>query len=46
MSVTFRQVERDEEVEALAHMAYHIWNEYWPAIIGQAQTDYLSLIHI
>ena len=41
MSVTFRQVERDEEVEALAHMAYHIWNEYWPAIIGQAQTDYM-----
>lgn len=22
-------------------MAYHIWNEYWPAIIGQAQTDYM-----
>ena len=41
MSVAFRQVERDEEVEALAHMAYHIWNEYWPAIIGQAQTDYM-----
>ena len=41
MSVAFRQVERDEEAEALAHMAYHIWNEYWPAIIGQAQTDYM-----
>ena len=41
MSVTFRQVERDEEVEALAHMAYVIWNEYWPAIIGQEQTDYM-----
>lgn len=41
MSVSFRQVERDEEVEALAHMAHHIWNEYWPALIGQAQTDYM-----
>lgn len=41
MSVSFRQVERDEEVEALAHMAYVIWNEYWPAIIGQEQTDYM-----
>lgn len=41
MSVTFRQVERDEEVETLAHMAHHIWNEYWPALIGQAQTDYM-----
>lgn len=41
MSITFRQVERDEEVETLAHMAYHIWNEYWPAIIGQEQTDYM-----
>ncbi len=41
MSVTFRQVERDEEVEALAHMAYHIWNVDWPGFIGQAQTDYM-----
>lgn len=41
MSVSFRQVERDEEVEALAHMAYVIWNEYWPALIGQEQTDYM-----
>lgn len=41
MSVSFRQVERDEEVEALAHMAHHIWNEYWPALIGQKQTDYM-----
>ena len=41
MSVSFRQIERDEEVEALAHMAHHIWNEYWPALIGQEQTDYM-----
>lgn len=41
MNVSFRQVERDEEVEALAHMAHHIWNEYWPALIGQEQTDYM-----
>lgn len=41
MSISFRQVERDEEVETLAHMAYHIWNEYWPALIGQEQTDYM-----
>ena len=41
MSVSFRQVERDEEVETLAHMAHHIWNEYWPALIGQDQTDYM-----
>ncbi|WP_304425479.1 GNAT family N-acetyltransferase [uncultured Adlercreutzia sp.] len=41
MSVSFRQVERDEEVETLAHMARVIWNEYWPALIGQEQTDYM-----
>lgn len=41
MSITFQKVESNEDVEKLAEMASAIWNEYWPALIGQAQTDYM-----
>ena len=35
-----RPVER-EEVKALADLAFQIWNEHFPPIIGQAQVDYM-----
>ncbi len=41
MNMTFVPVATDTEVEQLAHIAKTIWNEYWPSIIGQAQTDYM-----
>lgn len=41
MSVSFVPVETDEDIDTLAEMASTIWNEYWPALIGQAQTDYM-----
>ncbi len=41
MSVIFHPVTSDSETEQLAELAEEIWNGYWPAIIGQAQTDYM-----
>ncbi|WP_251178472.1 GNAT family N-acetyltransferase [Adlercreutzia agrestimuris] len=41
MSVSFEPVTRPDEIEDLATMAYEIWHEYWPAIIGEAQTNYM-----
>ena len=41
MSVSFHPVESPEEVERLASLADEIWHEYWPALIGAAQTDYM-----
>lgn len=41
MSLAFEQVETDQEIEELVAMAKDIWNEYWPDIIGQDQTDYM-----
>lgn len=41
MSVSFRPVESPEEVERLASLADEIWHEYWPALIGEDQTDYM-----
>lgn len=39
--IEFIEVATDEQKLALADMAEKIWNEYWPAIIGQKQTDYM-----
>ena len=39
--VTFDAVKAPEEQEELAALAEEIWQEYWPALIGQAQTDYM-----
>lgn len=41
MAVEFTPVANDEQLEELARMADEIWHEYWPAIIGDAQTDYM-----
>lgn len=41
MNATFEKVETAEQQEQLAELAYEIWNEYWPALIGQAQTNYM-----
>lgn len=38
--VTFVPVAIDQQ-ELLAKLAEEIWQEYWPARIGQAQTDYM-----
>lgn len=41
MEVTFVPVSTEQDQEKLASLAAEIWNEYWPAIIGQDQTDYM-----
>ncbi len=41
MGVTFVPVSTEQDQEKLATLAAEIWNEYWPAIIGQDQTDYM-----
>lgn len=41
MQVTFEPVETQTQQEELAHLAGAIWHEYWPALIGEAQTDYM-----
>ena len=41
MDITFESVETHEQVEDLAAMAAQIWGEYWPPIIGAAQTAYM-----
>ncbi len=41
MGTTFIEVETAEDRAALAKLADEIWHEYWPALIGNAQTDYM-----
>lgn len=41
MAIQFKPVQSEAEQEELAVLASAIWNEYWPALIGQAQTDYM-----
>lgn len=41
MAPTFTPVREDKDIKQLACMADEIWHEYWPAIIGEAQTDYM-----
>lgn len=41
MGARFEQVVTDEQIERLAEVASEIWHEYWPAIIGEGQTDYM-----
>lgn len=41
MIVEFSPVKTAEETEALAKMAGEIWREYWPALIGSEQTEYM-----
>lgn len=37
----FEPVGTNEQIKELASMANEIWHEYWPALIGDAQTDYM-----
>lgn len=41
MIVDFVPVATEEEVERLAELAGSIWREYWPALIGEDQTEYM-----
>ena len=41
MEVAFIPVESDEDRTRLAALADEIWHEYWPALIGADQTDYM-----
>lgn len=41
MTIEFIPVETPEDRVALAVLADEIWHEYWPALIGEAQTDYM-----
>lgn len=41
MGITFEAVGTAEEKAALAALADEIWHEYWPALIGPEQTDYM-----
>ena len=34
-------VSTDDSIREVARLAHTIWNEYFPAIIGQAQVDYM-----
>lgn len=41
MGIAFAPVETDEDRSRLAELADRIWHEYWPALIGEDQTDYM-----
>ncbi len=41
MALSFQPVRTQDEIAELAQIASSIWNEYWPDIIGQEQTDYM-----
>ncbi len=41
MKVEFKPVKTETEIEDLAQTAGTIWREYWPALIGEAQTEYM-----
>ncbi len=39
--VSIREVTANEAIVAVAELAFEIWNEHFPPIIGQAQVDYM-----
>ena len=41
MALSFIPVKTDDDQRLLARMAGEIWREYWPAHIGEAQTEYM-----
>ena len=41
MTIAFTPVETPDDRARLAALADEIWHEYWPALIGEAQTDYM-----
>ena len=44
MSATMRPVRTEADREELAELAAQIWGEYWPALIGEAQTRVSGLL--
>ena len=41
MSLSFVPVRSQADQELLARIAGEIWRGYWPAIIGEGQTEYM-----
>jgi GNAT superfamily N-acetyltransferase len=41
MTLQFQPIVKDEDIQAIAQMAHDIWFEYWPALIGREQTEYM-----
>ena len=41
MALTFHRVETEEDLQHTARVAHDIWFEYWPALIGIEQTQYM-----
>ncbi|BAK43806.1 N-acetyltransferase [Eggerthella sp. YY7918] len=41
MAISFAPVATGEDQKQLAELADTIWHEYWPELIGEAQTDYM-----
>lgn len=41
MELTFRPAETEDDLQAVAQAAHDIWFEYWPGLIGIAQTTYM-----
>ena len=41
MPLRYEKVETAQDIEKLAELAGVIWREYWPAHIGEAQTEYM-----
>lgn len=41
MTIAFTPVKTPDDRARLAALADEIWHEYWPALIGEAQTDYM-----
>ena len=41
MGISFEPVTTADGRVRLAALADEIWHEYWPALIGTAQTDYM-----
>ena len=41
MSIAFDPVRTADDRQRLAALADEIWHEYWPSLIGDAQTDYM-----
>ncbi|UXP31115.1 GNAT family N-acetyltransferase [Reichenbachiella agarivorans] len=39
--LSFVIADTEETLEAVERLAYEIWNEHFPSIIGQAQVDYM-----
>ena len=41
MALTLKLVETDGDLQTTARVAHDIWFEYWPGLIGRAQTEYM-----